>query len=156
MEIWLPGLDPKDDPLLAEIAQVCKTLPEIPAGVLAFAIEDAIRGNTAAAKRELSAWAASVNMRVRRKTCAPTLWVLHQDGFRYPGMPDDVRSYGAREVAVQNAEYVTCAHYDESILVDFWNFSDYEQSWTQFKAYPKHDPFEFADMIRRGEHGDSF
>jgi hypothetical protein len=153
IEVFVPSLDPAYDKLLAQIAKACSTMPEIPAPVFAWSLDDAIRSNTARAKHELFAWADNVGIIRPRKTYAPLLWTLHEDGFRHIGMSNDDRSL--RLVEVLGSYPGTCAHYDQTVLLTFWDThtwtNDPRVSWSWYAAFPPAHPHLYGDLTRRAK-----
>ncbi len=158
IDIWVPGLDPADDPLLAEIADACSRIREIPARVLGWSIEDVAMGNVKGARRRLRGWAKEVGITcdTMRKTDAPVLWSLYQDGWRTVGMPADMPSLPTSEIV--DGREASIAHYDEDLFVDFGRKLHYgtsAESWAAFLAFAKENDgnaFVVADVIRRAKH----
>lgn len=161
IEIWVPGLDPADDPMLAEVEGACSKLKEIPAEVLGWSIEDALLGDIKGARKRMRAWAAKVGITCDtvRRTDAPVLWTLYQDGWRTVGMPSNMPSLETSEI-VDGRESML-AQYDETILVDFGrklHYASSSESWAALRAFPRAgdgNEFVYADLLRRAKHGES-
>lgn len=142
--LLVSDLDPAYEALVSAVARSCERLRAMPSSVLAFAIMDAsYGGGVADARRDLLAWCDEVGLEVPERDLAPTVWVLHYDGFRYLGMPEDDHSCDVDAIVPPEAERHV-AHVGQHIIVDYLR---QRKEWTLFAEFPQRYPYNFDTLV---------